>query len=344
MHFCIFSDGRFIQKNIMTIGSNISVIIPSNHGHNDLLKIIDAVCCQTVKPFEIVIVDSSVGRGACPTEVIALCANSCIYLVYESRALAFPGQARNIGVGISQSEIVAFIDVQTIPRPNWLKTSLESISKNSLGVYGSTSFYAETWFESLVRDAFFGVFPRKTLPGSVFKREVFTKAGCFIDWVRAGEDTEWMLRLELMKIPMVFLNVALVDYVGLIGMRLNSILRKWYRNYSASHELPHLFPQKFFLWMALYPLIIFIGFNWNYLIANWRIDSPFYIGHVTKLAAVLPPLGYVFTRGILLPIRRGVSLSGLFPIRFIAILAICLMADSVKAFVFTMHKRKLQNF
>jgi hypothetical protein len=198
----------------------------------------------------------------------------------------------------------------------------------------------ETSFERLIRDAFFGVLPRKTLPGSVFKREVFNKAGHFIDWVRAGEDTEWMLRLELLKIQAIYLPSGLVDYVGLVGTDLKSVLSKWYRNYSASHELPHLFPQKMFLWMCLYPLIIFIAFNWNYLIANWRMDSPFYIGHITKMAAIFPPLAYVIIRGIILPFRRGVRISKLLPLRFILIALICFMADAVKALVFSVPKRK----
>ena len=65
------------------------------------------------------------------------------------------------------------------------------------------------------------------------------------------------------------------------------------------------------------------------------MDSPLYIGHITKLAAILPPLAYVFTRGILLPLRRGVGFSRIFPIRFIAIALISFLADAVKALVFS---------
>ena len=314
----------------------LSVIIPSNHDHSDLLKIVMAVCCQTVKPSEIVIVDSFVDKAFCPIEITDLCSFYGIELIYEHRKLAFPGQARNIGLGLANAELIAFIDVQTIPRPNWLEVSLKVLTKNNIaGVFGSTNFNAETCLERLIRDAFFGVLPRRTLPGSIFKREVFTKVGHFIDWVRAGEDTEWMLRLELLKIPVVSLRGALVDYEGLIGMNLNSIIIKWHRNYSASHKLPHLFPQKLFLWMVLYPLIIFVGFNWNFLIANWHEDSPFYIAHITKMAAISPILTYVLARGIFLPLRRGISLSDLLPIRFFLIAVVCFVADAVKAFVFT---------
>ena len=319
----------------------VSVIIPSNHDHADLLKIVKAVCSQTIKPAEVVVVDSFNFDMFCPVEIIDLCALNRVNLIYENRKSAFPGQARNIGIVLAKSEIVAFVDVQTIPRSDWLLLSLEVLMKDNVeGVFGSTIFSADTMFERLIRDAFFGSLPRKTLPGSLFKREVFNKAGHFIDWVRAGEDTDWMLRLDLLKIPVVSLPVALIDYVGLLGINLNTILRKWHRNYSASHELPHLFPQKIFLWIVLYPLIIFIGFNWNYLIANWHEDSPFYIAHITKMAAVFPIFAYLVTRGILLPLRRGVGFSRLFPIRFLKIAGICFMADAVKAYVFTLSKSR----
>ena len=320
---------------------NVSVIIPSNHAHADLLKIVTSVCSQTFKPAEVIVVDSFDQGTFFPVEISDLCMHHRIKFIYEIRKLAFPGLARNIGLGLAKSDLVAFIDVQTIPRPDWLELSLKELSKDNIaGVLGSTSFSADTWFERMIRDSFFGVLPRKTLPGSIFKRDVFTKAGYFIDWVRAGEDTEWMLRLELLKITVVSLPIALVDYVGLIGISLNSILKKWHRNYSASHELPHLFPQKLFLWMVLYPLIIFVGFNWNYLSANWHEDSPLYISHITKIAASFPLFAYVFTRGIILPLRRGVGFSQLFPIRFLQIAGICLMADAVKAYVFSIPKRK----
>jgi glycosyltransferase involved in cell wall biosynthesis len=325
----------------MTKITNTSVIIPSNHSHHDLLKVITALCSQSVKPAEIIIVDSSADGGACPINIFDACLFHGINLIYEHHTGTFPGKARNIGLNLAKSEFIAFIDVQTIPRKFWLEASLAMISQiNVAGVWGGTSFSAETWLEKLIRDGFFGVLPRKTLPGSIFKRDVFVKAGHFIDWVRAGEDTDWMLRLELLKIPVAPISVALIDYVGLMGINLKSILRKWHRNYSASHELPHLFPQKLFLWMVFYPLIVFVGFNWNYLIANWHEDSPLYIAHITKMAAVFPILTYVITRGIILPLRRGVRIFDLFPLRFILIAVVCFVADAVKAFVFTKPRWK----
>ena len=297
--------------------ADISVIIPSNHDHHDLVKIVRAVCSQTAKPFEIVIVNSAGQCQECLAKIKTLCTGSEIKLIYEHRDHAYPGKARNIGLGLASGELIAFIDVQTIPRPHWLDASLSLLASQGIaGVWGTTCFTSHTAFERLVRDGFYGVLPCKTLPGSVFRRDVFNKAGQFIDWIRAGEDTEWMLRLEVLKIHIIQSSNPLTDYVGLIDLDMNQLLRKWYRNYMAARDLPHFFPQKLLLWLVLYPLLVLIAFNWNYLVADWYMNSPLYIGHVTKIVAILPLLIYVIFRGIVLPMQRGVSFLWILPTRF----------------------------
>jgi hypothetical protein len=321
--------------------TSISVVIPSNHNPADLLKVVKAVCLQTAKPTEIIIVDSYLGAKECSMDLVETCAKNGLELIYVYFESALPGHARNIGLGLSNAQLVAFIDVQTIPHPNWLEVSLELITTDQvMGVWGSTHFCAETSFERLVRDSFYGTLPRETLPGSIFRRTVFTKTGLMIDWVRAGEDTEWILRLELLRLQIATPSKALIEYVGLIGLNLKSLSKKWYRNYLAAQSLPHFYPQKLLLWLVMYPLFVLIAFNWNYLIADWRMESPFYIGHITKLAAILPPTAYMLARGIVFPFKNGVSFHNLFPFRFIAISGLCFLADCIKALAFTIPKSK----
>jgi hypothetical protein len=62
--------------------------------------------------------------------------------------------------------------------------------------------------------------------------------------------------------------------------------------------------------------------------------------HVTKIVVILPALAYVAIRGVMLPLKRGVAMKQLFPIRFLAITFICFMADTVKVLIFSMPKRK----
>ena len=324
----------------MLKNSSISVIVPSNHAHAELLKVLRALCLQTVKPTEIVVVDSYVGHDTNELELLLLCSDSNIKLTYINRTHAFPGDARNIGISFTTTQLIAFIDVATIPRPHWLEESLRLLSADLfLGVWGSTLFKAETEFEKILRDSFYGASHCQTLPGSIFKREVFEKAGQFVDWVRAGEDSDWMQRVSIHGLPIASSSTALVDYFGLVGMDINKFLKRWYRNYMASSRLPHFSSQKLFLWLVLYPLFILIAFNWNYLLADWRMDSPFYISHITKFAVILPLFLYVFVRGFFIPAQRGVHLSSLLPFRFISITLVCLLADAVKSFVFTMPHR-----
>jgi glycosyltransferase involved in cell wall biosynthesis len=320
---------------------DISVIIPSNNSHQQLFRIVQAVCDQTVKPTEIVIVDSSLNDASETPVIVALCKSNNIKLIYEQRELTMPGRARNIGLDLSSGQLIAFIDVQTIPRKIWIEASLSLLEGHDVaGVWGATYFNGVTKFEGLMRDGFYGAHPQRTLPGSIFKRFVFEKTGQFIEWVRAGEDTEWMMRALVLRLTIVSSSVILIDYVGLIGLDINQLLKKWHRNYSASRDLPQFFPYKMLLWLVLYPLFILIAFNWNHLIADWRIDSPLYIGHVTKLAAILPALTYTVVRGIFLPLRRGVDIRNLVPIRFLAIISICLAADLMRALVYTLPRFK----
>ena len=121
---------------------------------------------------------------------------------------------------------------------------------------------------------------------------------------------------------------------------MKTLLKKWHRNYTASRDLPQFFPQRLIIWLIFYPLLILIAFNWNYLIADWRLESPFYIGHVTKIVAVLPVFTYLVLRGIVLPLKRGVGMNQLLPIRFLAITFVCFMADAVKVWILSTPKHK----
>ena len=323
--------------------NNISVIIPSNHDHNKLAVIINAVCIQTLKPSEIVIIDSFKSNISRIDELNELCTSNKITLIYRKVLNTFPGKARNLGVANSDGTYIAFIDVETIPRSNWLEESMKMILNNSVpGVWGATSFKANNKFEKLIRDGFFGEQTRLTLPGTVCKKMTFDKVGHFVDWVRAGEDTEWILRAKLLKIEIISLSITLIDYYGLIGLNINKLLMKWYRNYKASSQLPHFYSQRLILWLVFYPTIILIAFNWNNLIANWQMDSIFYISHITKIVTIMPMFAYIFFRGLILPLRRGVKISNLLPFRFISIFSICFIADIVKIIILSFPLNKIK--
>ena len=309
----------------------ISVIIPSNHPHSELLKIVLQISEQSTPPSEIIIIDSSAERGTCPEPIKIKSQQLRIDLFYRPEEIAYPGRARNLGLDHAKNEFIAFLDVKTSPQPEWLDQAIRLQTDTALfGVWGMTNFNANSRFEKLTRDGFFGRAPRRTLPGTIIRKSTLSHTGRFIDWVRAGEDTDWIQRVELHGLNFTSSDSATLNYTGLLGQKPVALAKKWWRNYTASGELPHLFPQRFLIWALFYPTLILLAFNWNNLVADWETESFFYIPNITKIAIVTPAVLYFVGRGLFIPFCRKVPYSDLLPFRWISIAVVCLVGDLAK--------------
>jgi len=92
--------------------------------------------------------------------------------------------------------------------------------------------------------------------------------------------------------------------------------------------------QKLFLRTLQLIAIIFITlavFNWNAVIAGWVEDAVLYVPHITKIYVCILILTSILCRGILLPLKREVEPSFLFPFRWIQIGLLGLSLDLIKA-------------
>jgi hypothetical protein len=293
------------------------------------------VCNQSVTPTEIVIIDSSNERGECPQGIRERCSQLKINLIYEAVDHAYPGGARNIGIERSGCGFVAFVDVRTTPKSNWLAVAKHYLDDPTVfGVWGRTNFEATTALEKLTRDAYFGRSPRRTVPGTVVRKEAIIITGRFISWVRAGEDTDWFQRINLYHLKFIDPPSATISYSGLLDQKPMKLAKKWSRNYTAARMLPHLYPQKILIWVTFYPIIIILALNWNNILAGWETESILYIPNITKAVATLPGLIYLVLRGIILPLKRGVPISETIPFRWLAMAAICTIGDGIKAAAF----------
>ena len=72
-------------------------------------------------------------------------------------------------------------------------------------------------------------------------------------------------------------------------------------------------------------------FNWNAVIAGWVEDAVLYVPHITKIYAGGVILASILYRGILLPLKRKVEPSFLFPFKWIQVGLLGLSLDLVKA-------------
>ena len=176
------------------INSDISVIIPAFNYLDSFNKVIKKVIQQTIKPLEIIIIDSS------SSDIIKNALAKYDHLdniIYKKVKRAYPGKARNIGSNIAKGKILAFIDSKTVPEDNWLEHSLGALNDKNLDVvFGKTKYISINKSQELFKTAIYGNSGHETVPGSLIKSEVFKKSNEFIDNVRTAEDIAWRFSLK----------------------------------------------------------------------------------------------------------------------------------------------------
>lgn len=313
----------------------ISLIIPHANQLSELLHLLSGISNWELKPDEIIVVDSSddaLHVHTCTTEIL-IKTGVKFELIHLSRA--YPGAARNIGIKLSNGEFIAFLDAKTIPQKNWLNSAMNQISTHpdAGGVFGRTQYIANNYIAQLIRMATYGISPLRTLPGSLFRREIIYIAGQFIEATRAGEDTDWMIRLNLHKLNILNAK-SIISYDGLNNITLPSLLKKWFRNYKYAANLPYLYAHKSLYYHSVVVLLLFVAFNWNWIVAGWNSESDFYIPHFTKIVFFSILISYTIVRGIWAPIKKGATLSDLMPLRWIFVACISAILDLTKTLAF----------
>ncbi len=320
--------------------SNISLIIPIKNNSNQLNKLLNSIEQWTLFPKQIILVDSSDLKFEVSQQFEIFCCNNNISINSIHEKNLFPGNARNLGIKNSNFEFIAFLDTNTMPNKNWLKNNFTNLIKSgSEGILGSTIYNAINKKEKLIRAATYGIKPLNTLPGSIFSIDVIKKCGLFIDSVRAGEDQDWMVRLNLHKVKIINSKEILV-YDGLLGFSYFDILKKWFRNYYSASKLPYLRSHKDWYFYGMSFILIIVAFNWNAIMANWYSSSIFYIPHITKISLVALTFLYISLRGVYYPLLKGLKLNFIFPLNFLKLVTLSFALDAAKLAAFIFSKIK----
>ncbi len=264
---------------------NISIIIPV---HNDLIylkKLLLEIDNQNIEPDEVIIVDSSTNF-----EIYNYLkkVNLDLQIIYKSfyNTLKFriglPGMSRNIGSSIAKNEDILFLDTKTIPSNSNLILERYKLFQNSKSNYliGRTKFIPNNNLQDIHYASSYGNKIYDTVPGTFVKKN-FIKKNLFLEYLRAGEDIEWKIRIQNEKNNT---DTHSENYL-IYNDKNNNILKLIYKYilysfHSARIDIQTNTKHMYLSLMLILSLLIIP--RWNFLIDGWE-KNPLYIPNITKI-------------------------------------------------------------
>jgi glycosyltransferase involved in cell wall biosynthesis len=317
---------------------DVSLIIPSQNAEKKLLQLLSYISNWEIIPSEIIIIDSSLKKFLVPEDFELFIKKHTIKLLVIYKKNLYPGHARNIGIINSTNPLLAFLDTSTHPTKRWVASGLELMHiNNSQGVWGNTYYQADSYISLIIRSCTFGARPIKTFPGSILNKSIFDRCGLFIESTRAGEDGDWMSRVDFHKITLStqqeFLNYDELNYAT-----IKKLLKKWFRNYSFSGKLLHRRSQKDFYFYIISFVAVLTAYNWNRVVASYQEESIYFIPYITRASVLAFVVIYIVLRGIVIPRKKGVNFRFIFPINFILISFVSLLIDLTKVLAFSFSR------
>ena len=278
----------------------ISVILPALDDARIFDQQIHALLAQTVPPNEIIVVDSSsddqiealakkysnnityfrAGRAAKFDRYFKLAINYIPWLkkfFAVKNYRAYPAESANFGAERASGNILALIDMATIPDSNWLQSSLEELNENVKVVFGRTQYLSFTYIQKLIHYSTFGVSSLESNPGTLIFKSSYLQHK-MLEGFRAGADLEWRQRVKAHLIWKATSKTVL-SY-GALPQSLFRFLEKMfiYQMHSAPLKIQmNTKDAAAFIFFITFTIVIT---RWNYLV-GW--ESQIYIPHVTKV-------------------------------------------------------------
>ena len=309
------------------MNNNISLIIPSNANKFYVEDFILNISFWTLKPNEIIIINTKLKKFSINLEVIKKFKQKKIQIRIVNKKGLYPGAARNLGIKHSKFNYLCFLDINTVVYDNnWLKLNIKFMQKNKVEILvGQTLYLANNEKEKLIIASTYGFKKLTTLPGTIIKKELFKKLGFFNNKTRAGEDTDWLLRLKKSNFKSLDI-IEPIYYKGLYEMTYTKIIKKWFRNYQSSSDYSHLFNQKM-IYLTSFALGIFI-FLINIYLINFNqnlLNQVFF-----QYFSIIFILYYIALRGIYLPLKKNTKINFLLPVNIFKIFFFSFILDLVK--------------
>lgn len=317
--------------------SKVSLIVPSKINQFYLEDFLTNILFWTKKPNEIIVINTYHKRINLSELLLKKFFKNKINVKILNKKNLFPGAARNCGVKIAKFDILCFLDVNTVVyNVNWLEKNINFLKKNKIdGILGKTYYLANNVKEEIIIASTFGFKELQTLPGTIIKKKIFNKIGLFNNQTRAGEDTEWLLRVKKSKYKFKSIKDA-IFYKGLYETNYIDIMKKWYRNYYSSSIYKHLYLQKILYITVFFITLLFLITAIYSLIFEkiiiFKSDFSFFANLYFYVLLVF----YFIFRGIYLPFKKNIKKKLIIPNNFIKIILFSISLDVIKAVSFSL--------
>lgn len=173
----------------------ISVVIPVYNCEKYIEETLGSVLTQTIKPFEIIVVDSSTDKTS---EILKKHLTKISYIYQPKQGI---GAARNAGIKAASGNYYAHLDADDL----WMKDKLEKQRETFLQdpELDITGTFMESYFSTeLNEDDKKNVYcPPDPVPGFsasaiLVKKEAFLRVGFYETNWRVGQDLSWFIRAK----------------------------------------------------------------------------------------------------------------------------------------------------
>jgi glycosyltransferase involved in cell wall biosynthesis len=192
--------------------SQISVIIPAYNEASHIQKCLQTLANQTLAEFEVVVIDNG---STDDTPDIAKTFMSTLNLKVVSKQRGSISAARNYGASLSRGAIVAFLDADCEPQPDWLENGIKESIKDA--VWGAhyripenSTWVGKIWnkYQATEQEGEVSFLPGGTI---FIHRSNFESLGGFSESVETSEDVDLCTRARGQSMSVIaYKNLSVV--------------------------------------------------------------------------------------------------------------------------------------
>jgi len=259
----------------------LSLIIPLYNRPDEIRELLESLCLQEDKDFEVIIVEDG---SQVKSEAIVNSFTDRLKLQYFFKDNSGPGQSRNYGAERAKGNYLVFLDSDCIIPPGYINAVKDYLTKNFVDAFGGPD-RADQSFSSIqkaINYSMTALFTTGGIRGSKhsvekfhprsfnmgYTLEVFEKTGGFAK-MRFGEDIDMSIRMMKEGFKTALIADAYVYHKRRSTFRQfykqvhNSGIARinLYKRHPESLKLLHFFPAAF----TTFVLLAFISLYWTFI-------------------------------------------------------------------------------